>query len=213
MLPGNPCVDARLSGHADLSLLHAGGETLFAAPYLRESRFARDMETLGVHLCFPEMCQTAEYPHDAALNLCVVGKRLFCHKKTVPASIVYYLTNDKCFTLIPIRQGYSRCACCVVREDAVITADRGIAASAKAAGVQVLLITPGFIRLDGFPYGFIGGASFKIASDRLAFTGTLDEHPDKAAILAFLKAHGVEPVFLTDEPVFDIGSAIPITEN
>ena len=40
-VPDNPDVDARLSGHADLSVFHAGGERLWLAPYLRETDFQK----------------------------------------------------------------------------------------------------------------------------------------------------------------------------
>ena len=92
-------------------------------------------------------------------------------------------------------------------------ADIVVAAAAEAAGLRVLWIQPGHIHLDGFPYGFIGGAAFKLASDKLAFTGSLDMHPDREAILSFLRERCMEPVFLTKEAIFDIGSAVPILEN
>jgi hypothetical protein len=78
--------------------------------------------------------------------------------------------------------------------------------------MHVLRIAPGAVVLDGFPYGFIGGASFKISEKNLAFTGRLDGHPDCERILSFLREREIEPLFLTQEPIFDIGSAIPILE-
>ena len=112
-----------------------------------------------------------------------------------------------------VRQGYSRCAVCTVDADSIITADRGIAVAAESNGMHVLLIRPGYIRLEGYPYGFIGGASCKLASDKLAFTGSLDIHPDREAILGFLSERGISPVYLSQEPAFDIGSMIPLFEN
>ena len=76
----------------------------------------------------------------------------------------------------------------------------------------MLEITPGFVELYGFREGFIGGAAFKLAPDIIAFTGRLTRHPDKALILDFLKKHGVSAVYLTDKPVFDVGSVIPVIE-
>lgn len=213
LLPSNPNIDPRLAGHADLSALHAGGERLFLAPYLRGSAFASQLQACGAELVYAAIRQEREYPHDAQLNLCVSGQHVICNPKTSDTSIVEYLTILAGKKRIPVKQGYSRCAVCVVDAGSIITADRGIAAAATANGLQVLLIQPGHIRLDGFSYGLIGGAAFKLASDQLAFTGSLDRHPDKEAIGAFLTARCIEPVYLTQEPIFDIGSAIPILEN
>ena len=82
----------------------------------------------------------------------------------------------------------------------------------REQGIEVLEIKAGFIELEGFSEGFIGGAAFKIASDRLAFTGTLDRHPEKTRIESFLLDHGVLPVYLTKNSIFDVGSVIPILE-
>lgn len=213
LLPDNPDLDPRLSGHADLSVLHEGDEKLFLAPYLKGSAFADLLQARGALLQFPEARQSRDYPDDAQLNVCILGKHVICNPKTAAAGIVDYLTNGSNKRCVPVRQGYSRCAVCVVDSDSIITADRGISAAAEANGLHVLLIRPGYIRLDGYPYGFIGGASCKLASNKLAFTGILDAHPDREAILGFLSERGIEPVCLTREPAFDIGSAIPILEN
>jgi len=211
LLPDNPSLDPRLSGHADLSVLHAGGEELLLAPYLKGSTFAARLRKAGAVPHFPDVSQGAVYPADAQFNVCVVGENILYNKKTVPASTVEILTKAG-RKPISCRQGYTRCAACVVDEHALITADRGIAAAAEAVGLDVLLISPGFIRLDGFPYGFIGGAAFKLAENVMAFTGRLDAHPDQRRILACLERRGIQPLYLTEEDIFDIGSAIPTLE-
>ena len=212
-LPDNPDIDARLSGHADLSILHSGGNHLFLAPYLKGSALEAELQRMGVSICFPKITQREYYPRDAQLNLCIAGDHFIYNGKTAAREIVDYLTIRRHSRGILCRQGYSRCCVCVVDESSVITADRGIAASARDYGLDVLLIQPGYILLDGFDYGFIGGASFKIAADKLAFTGHLRYHPDADKILHFLDAHGVVPIYLTQHPAFDIGSAIPLLEN
>ena len=97
--------------------------------------------------------------------------------------------------------------------ESLITADRGIAAAATKNGLSVLLISEGHVALDGFPYGFIGGAAFKIANDCIAFTGNLNEHPDRGRIVEFLRKCGIRPLYLTDHSAFDIGSAIALWES
>lgn len=211
-LPDNPHVAPRLSGHADLSVLHAGGDRLWLAPHLKESLLAKQLYHLGCKLDFAPIKQSAVYPGDAQLNVCICGKHAIYNSKIVPKGVVEVLKNNG-FQLIDCRQGYSKCSVCVVDREAIITADRGIELAARKAGLEVLRIEPGYIALDGFPCGFIGGATFKISSGKLTFTGVLDEHKSKFEILNFLKSRQVEPVFLTERPIFDIGSGIPIIER
>ncbi len=213
LVPDNPFVDPRLAGHSDLSLLYAGEGKFFAAAFLKESRTAETLRQAGVDLCYPQERQNRLYPHDAQFNLCISGDHVIFNPKTASEEIVDFLTNERRFVPIPCRQGYSRCACCIVDECSLITEDRGIATAAKKAGFDVLLISDSFIDLEGFPYGFLGGASFKISSDQLALTGTLIGHPDYDRIIEFLSARGMELLFLTKKRAFDIGSAIPILES
>ena len=211
-MPDNPYVDDRLSGHADLSVLHLGGNRLLLAPYLKRSSFSQQLEDRGFDIRFADIEQSALYPNDAQMNVCILGDKVIYNPKTVPDTIVKYLTIENGAIQISSRQGYSRCSVCVVNDNAIITADEGICRSAKAHGIDVLKIMPGYIDLPGFDYGFVGGASFKISDTKLAFTGGLDRHPDAEQIIEFTSLHDVDIVYITDKPAFDIGGAIPITE-
>ena len=112
--------------------------------------------------------------------------------------------------LVPVNQGYTRCAAAVVDDHSIITADAGVSRAAKNAGMDVLDIAPGHIELKGYDHGFIGGASFKINNNVVAFTGKLDGHPDEGRIYDFLAGHGQKALILTDRPIFDIGGAIAL---
>ena len=213
LIPDNPDVDERLSGHADLSVFHAGGDRIYLAPFLEGTDFHKSLSKLGADVVFPERIQNKTYPNDAQLNACSLGKSLICTPHVTADEIVNYFTNKQGTNLILSRQGYAKCSVCVVDDSSLITADRGIAEAAKSNGLDVLLINAGYIDLPGFSYGFIGGAACRLSDRLMAFTGVLDRHPDKQAILAFIRARGFEPVFLTEKRIFDIGSAIPLTEK
>lgn len=211
-MPDNPYVDGRLSGHADLSVLHLGGNRLLLAPYLKESKFSQQLGNMGFDFKFADIEQSSPYPGDAQMNVCIIGDKVIYNPKTVPDAIVKYLAIGDGAVQVSSRQGYSHCSVCVVSGNAIITADEGICRSAEAHGIDVLKICPGYIDLPGFDYGFIGGASFKISDTKLAFTGKLDSHPDAKRIIEFAGLHNVDIVYITDKPAFDIGGAIPITE-
>lgn len=210
--PPNPYVDERLSGHVDLSVLHAGGNAVFLAPHLRNSGFSKMLEENGANTIFPQVIMGKNYPNDAQFNMCLIKNTCLYSEKVSSYEIADFLTLRGA-KAINIKQGYCRCSICVVDEGSIITSDRGVHSKAIDNDIDCLLITPGYISLDGFDCGFIGGCSFKISDNKICFTGTLDMHPDKQRILDFLASKNVEPVFLTDRPAFDIGTAVPLTEK
>ena len=203
--PRNPYVDARLSYHSDLSVYHVGGKCFYLARHLRESELAKELEHLGASVRFSKARQGGEYPLDASLCALPLGDAVYHNAKICDELIVQSTSRFE-----NIKQGYAKCAVCPVSSDAAITADKGVARVLEKNGVRVLQVLPGGIVLDGFDEGFIGGAAFKIAPDVLAFTGSLDLHPDKEKIEEFLSECGVRPEYLTAGQAFDIVSAFPI---
>jgi len=193
-LQGPTDIDPRLRGHADLLLLHRGGDNFLAAEGLKE------------HNSVPIKNYVNLLNNEAALNVCVLGQYwIGCPDRAA------WCPDDR--RQIAVKQRYARCSVCIVDAQSIITADHGIARAAAACGVDVLEISPGHICLDGFNYGFIGGASFKLAADKLAFTGSLRHHPDEKRILGFLEDRKIQPVYLSDCPLQDIGSAVLIREK
>ena len=123
------------------------------------------------------------------------------------------ICNDFLTSVIHVNQGFTKCSICPISSNAAITTDYAIAKTMSGQGIDVLQIKPDGIVLQGYNYGFIGGCAFMIAGDKLAFTGQLNNIENRDEILAFLKKHSVEPIYLTDLPLFDIGGAIPIIER
>ncbi len=206
-LPDNPDVDPALSGHADLSVF-AEGEEVWLAGYLKNSDLTDRIARTGRRVRFPETEQKPVYPGDVALNVCVAGERLFYNPKTASPSLVRYLTEERGLRPVPVRQGYTKCCTLPAGREAVITSDEGIASAANAEGMDVLKIAAGSVELEGFDYGFIGGAAFRLDDGHIAFTGSLEHHPEGERIAGFIRKYGFEPVFLTDRPLFDIGGAV-----
>ena len=203
----NPNVDERLAGHIDLSAMHLGGNQLASANYLIDSEYFHNTRILGFEHIFIENPTESTYPHDAALNSCVLGEYVICNPKTAYTSIF----KDK--TIIKCNQGYTKCSICVVDEHSIITSDRMIAENSAQYGIESLLINDSFVKLQGFDKGFIGGASFRISRNKIAFTGIIECADTKNRIESFLLNRGIEAVYLTNEAIFDIGSAIPIIEE
>ena len=179
-LPDDPALDKRLAGHADLSLFRAGRH-IFAAEEI-VSIIVSFLTNRGYTVSAVSGLG-GTYPRDVPLCICATGDYTICDPRTADARAVAAAGGIP----VHVRQGYARCAAAIVDEQSIITADAGVSRAAKKAGMDVLDIAPGHI-----------------------ITGKLDEHPDGERIVRFVAEHGKKPIFLTDRPVFDIGSAIPL---
>jgi len=206
--PNNPLVDARLRSHIDLSVFHLGDNKFVLSDAVSDSSFAEELNRMGAEIVVSAKNHSSEYPNDAFLCALSNGNRLFHNKSICDPIIRDYLLNR----IIHVNQGYAKCAVCLVNETTAITSDAGLTKAMEREGIEVLKIASVGITLSGFDEGFIGGASFKIAPNKLAFSGVLNDHPNKAEIEIFVELHGITPVYLTDKPIFDIGSFIPILE-
>lgn len=204
-MPDNSHFDPRLAGHTDLSFIRRDGQIISSKG--QKDTFVKILANRGYAISFTEKSEGVTYPMDAGLCALDTGIYLICNPKTADPAVLR-LFSDR--VLVPVSQGYTRCAAAVVDEHSIITADAGVSRAAKRAGLDVLDITAGAVKLDGFPEGFIGGASFLLNKNTLAFVGSLDEHPDKARILAFLKQKYVRPLFLVKGSLIDIGGALAL---
>lgn len=155
---------------------------------------------------------SGKYPSNVALNAAVVGKHIIARKDSLDPVIKEFCT-ERGYFIINVRQGYAKCSCAVVCDNAIITADRGIYNSVMElkAEIEVLLIEEGRVRLNGADHGFIGGASGLDTADNrrvLYFSGNIDMHPDSDRIREFCHKHYTDIISLTDGELFDIGGMI-----
>ena len=78
----------------------------------------------------------------------------------------------------------------------------------KLRYTDVLLISPGHIELKNEKYGFIGGATGHLDKKTMILSGHLDNHPDKSNIEKFIKDKGIEILYISKEPIRDLGTII-----
>lgn len=148
-----------------------------------------------------------DYPEDVAFNAACTGK-YFIHNLKLTAPDLLQEAKNRNMKLIDVRQGYTKCSIVVVDETSIITYDEGIAkACSPFDDLDVLLVSPGFVRLDGFDTGFIGGASGRIG-DEVIFNGDLSGHPDFARIVEFIESRGLKCKWFEEYPLTDIGSIL-----
>ncbi|MDD6799879.1 MAG: hypothetical protein PUE85_05620 [Firmicutes bacterium] len=190
-----------VSSHPDMLLYRKDGVFLTFQGYKAEAE--RLLSAFGARFeAIPEQGGSV-YPLDIPLNALEIGDTVYANEKSLSESI-----KKDAKRVVNIRQGYARCSTALVSPKAAITADKGIASALKADGVDVLEISPGGIRLDGYGYGFIGGCSGNLGNGLYAFCGDIEKHPDGRAIVGFCEKHGVNAVSLSDEPLCDCGGLL-----
>lgn len=206
-VPPSHALAAPVAAHADMLLLPLRAGFWFCGSRAVESQVAQLVPTACrtyVHIKSP-------YPLECGLNVACVGKWIFANSNCLDARVLTYLQTMG--ELVPVRQGYTKCNVAVVTERAIMTEDPGIAKAAAHVGLDVLHLKPGAVRLPGYSYGFLGGACGKLSASELAFTGSLDKHPQASQIRLFLQQHDVHPVELCTGALLDIGGIIPLLER
>lgn len=197
-----------VNSHADIQLLHAGNDGvfchrkhLFAGELIEKYRILQIKEETG-----------NEYPKDVFLNCTIINDKIICNPKTIAPEILEYAYN-RSLTVIPVKQGYSKCSICVVNESAIITDDESVFAAAGNFLDDVLFVSKGSISLNGYNYGFIGGCCGKISDNKIAFNGRIESHANCNSIIDFLKKHSVAPIELTNNRLLDIGGILPLLQR
>ena len=203
----NADIDSAVKYHADMAAIYLGtGQILLDD---RQHLLGEKLLTKGFGVHYTEKCIKGEYPDDIALNFTIIGNIIIGRLDCADKRLIELVTS---FDKINVRQGYCKCSCLVVSDNAVITDDESIYKALCLNGVDALLISKGDIVLNGHNYGFIGGASCKISESEVLFFGDITKHRDYKKIADFIEKHGCEIIFL-DFPLTDFGGIIPITEK
>lgn len=192
--------------HPDMTILHLGSSRFVCSAdsydYYKDAVSGAEIIKSDINLKY-------SYPFDISFNITILNDTIFMNSASEQFKIYksYIDTNKK---ILNVKQGYTKCSICIVSSDAIITSDTGIHKAAIKNKFNSLLIQPGFIKLPGMNYGFIGGASGLIASDMLAINGDVKTHPDGDRIIDFCMQHGVNVISLKKGEIYDIGSILPI---
>lgn len=215
-------IDKDLSCHPDMFMCKMGvapdSHMIFSSP--------TDFANLPIR-------RIVEYPKSIAFNAACTGK-YFIHNLAYTNMRLISTARHLNMSLINVHQGYTKCSVVVVDQNSIITYDKGIAmacapyapgngpqsgpvgsgvsddGATSAAGLSVLLVSPGHVKLPGYDTGLIGGASGRIG-DEVIFNGNLAAHPDFERIKNFIEARGLKCVWFEGYPLTDIGSFFEFT--
>ena len=208
-LKANPLLEEEINSHADILAFNFGnGQVLLNNGSIGED----ELKKIGINPVIYNNKISSPYPNDIPLNVAFTGKHIISNS-TYTAKEIIDFTHKNNIEIINTTQGYSKCNLCIVNGNAVITEDKGLACLLKNYQFDVLLISSGDIFLSHTHYGFLGGASCKIAPDKLYFSGDLSSHRDYVRIINFLKLYNVKAIYNKYRKLTDFGGIIQLTEK
>lgn len=193
--------------HTDMLVFALDGTVFCHESYEKENGQTFDIiRSFGYEVITVGGEYSADYPNDVIFNIARVGRNIVVGKRTRADRIIEF-AEEKGYAVVKVSQGYAKCSSCVVGENALITSDKTIAKALLEKECDVLLIGEGDVRLDGYSYGFIGGASGHF-EDTVYFAGDPRLHRDGKEIIDFCKRNGKHVVYSVGEELADIGSII-----
>ncbi len=193
-------ISREICDHADMQIAKINEDLFVCAPEVYEYY----KPILGEKLICGSTSLKCNYPYDVAYNIARVGGYAFHNIKYTDLCVLNYLKNQG-VKIINVCQGYTKCNMCIAG-NSVITSDEDIYQKCVSLGIRALKIRPGHIILDGYDYGFIGGASGQISDDTIFFAGDISSHPDFVEIKDFLSDVNVKFISVPNIPLIDIGT-------
>ena len=194
-------VSEPVSFHADMLYLKVSENRLLVSSCQKDNILY--LKQLGYTVDTVEL--SPGYKTECKLNVIVAENTVILNPKTAVST--EELFKDK--QIINVKQGYTKCSTVVIDDNNFITEDKGIYSSLISSDKNCLLIDKGHIKLEGYEYGFIGGASAYIPdSNTLLFFGDIKQHPDYNSINKFCSAVKINLDYMPEEKLTDIGGVI-----
>ncbi|NLJ97909.1 MAG: hypothetical protein GX320_01395 [Tissierellia bacterium] len=197
-----------ISYHPDIVIHPINHNTLVIAPNVFDY-YEEKLWGMGIKMIRGETELGKNYPDHVAYNVGRVGNLAIHNLKYTDEILKYFLKKEN-IEFIHVNQGYTKCSMMIVDTNAGITADYPMYKKLRDIGIDMLLINPGHVDLEGYPYGFIGGASGNLSQEDIILSGRLDKHPDKDKIFKFLKRYKKRVIYLSNEKIIDIGTIISL---
>lgn len=196
-------LDAKIETHPDMQVHFLSKNCAVCAPEVHS--YYQKILPKNITLYKGDRNLSVTYPGDCAYNIARMGGYAFGNLKAA-APMLQKLYHSYGIPFLHINQGYAKCNICIVNDHAIITEDQGIRAClSKIEGIDCLYLQPGEVLIEGFPYGFIGGATGSI-DNCVYFCGSLSNFSQKDKVFVFLEKHHASFVELSASPLEDYGS-------
>lgn len=197
-------LDVPVSNHIDINVHHLGGKNIILSS--NQYELYKILTGYGMNVILTDEEVRSPYPYDCILNCFKLKDYLFCNKN-ISDEIIKALAGVK---IANVNQGYCKCSTLIIDENSFITDDATIYSKGTELGFDCLMIEKGDVALEGYNYGFIGGASAKIDKNTVMFFGDITKHRDFNIIDQYLKRKGIEYVYSDKFCLTDIGGIIPL---
>ncbi len=197
-----------VSTHPDMQICHLGGNRYVCEPTLYDYYYDK-LKEYNVELIKGEKHILSTYPDDISYNV-VVTENIALHNLKYTDSVILKEFESSAISIYNVKQGYTKCATCIIDDNALITSDESIYKVCVVNKIDCLLVEKGFIKLGDNHEGFIGGCCGFTDSKKLLFCGDITSHPSYNEIVEFASKYGVKIVFSSNEVLTDIGTIIPV---
>ena len=191
--------DKSIAGHPDLQIHFVSENTAFCPKELY-GYFKRTLPEYIDLFCGKSNLK-GTYPDCCAYNIARINKTVICNERYADIHILDYYCKHN-FRIINVNQGYTKCNICYLPDASVLTEDDGIYRQLLKNNIQVCKIDVGDVRLDGYEYGFIGGAT-GLFDNKILYSGKISKQ-----LFDFNKKHGFEYIELCDDELTDFGSIL-----
>ena len=211
ILPRDERLPLPVSSHADMLIFIVDNVIFCNEKYYYDNQQIFDkIEQYGYSINHSFFNVDKTYPSDVAMNQALIGKYIIGKFDSCAKSILDYARINQ-YEYISTKQGYAKCSTLILSKNAIITADDSILKIATELGLDTLKIdnSTSEIKLEGYNYGFIGGASF-VYNNQVIFFGNIDNHQNGRDILKFCEKHGFSTISLDKYDLTDVGGAFVI---
>lgn len=196
-----------IDGHPDiqLNILKNNSENKIIIQKDIPDSFKKILEANSINYILSKSSLSNTYPYDIILNSLILDNYFIHSLKYTDENL---LKSQSLKVHINVPQGYTKCSILPIRENALITSDKGIFNILKNYNFDILLLPPGDILLPNLNYGFIGGVGGMISNNKMAFFGNLDYYKWGNEIKDFLSKYDVVPIYLRNGKLIDRGSLL-----
>lgn len=205
-----PCsvLQEPVNGHPDMVMHPVDEKTFVIAPNVFDY-YAPQLTRLGIKVIEGGKTLRRNYPGDIAYNVARIG-RYAVHNMRYTDEVLRSCLEAVKTEFIHAGQGYAKCSVAPLGSDKAVTSDEGMHRVLCSIGVESLLMEPGSVRLDGYDYGFIGGAVFVSEPGIFVLSGRIKNQSEGEKLRAFVESSGYMYVEESKEEISDLGTVIPV---
>ena len=155
-----------------------------------------------------------KYPYDISYNVCILGNYAIHNFKYTDRKIIEILKKEQ-YSLINVKQGYTKCSIAIVDENSIIISDKGLYEKLKKYNINILFLDykPDIKLLNNNNIspmnGFIGGAISRIGNN-IFISGDLRKIDRNNLIKDYIQERDLNLISLENLEVIDYGGIIEI---